>query len=168
MEVRSRQEAKSVCIKRRHGAMSAGEVLEEDCFVCYVKAVALFDLRGRGRGGKRRRGERSLVAAALSKIGAGVVLLVREVGVALLLCFYSGRRDMCVCCLCFAGGSTLSKSDASPQYTISGVSTMTTADSAVRISWKLTYYLLVVIICLRIFFCSSHLLSSHHSRAPSQ
>eukprot|EP00904_Undaria_pinnatifida_P009286 jgi/Undpi1/5488/HiC_scaffold_2.g00767.m1 len=94
MEVRRRQDAKkSVCIKRRHGAMSAGEVLEEESFVCYVKAVALIGLRGRGRGGKRRRGERSLVAAALSKIGAGVALLVREVGVALLLCFYSGRRD---------------------------------------------------------------------------
>ena len=85
MEVRSRQDAKSVSIKLRHGAMSAGEVLE-DVFVCYVKAVALIGLRGRGRGGKRRRGERSLVAAALSKIGAGVALLVREVGVALLLC----------------------------------------------------------------------------------
>ena len=122
MEVRRRQDAESVCIKRRHGAMSAGEVLGEDSFVCYVKAVALIGLRGRGRGGKQRRGERSLVAAALSKIGAGVALLVREVGVALLLCFYSGRRDMCVCCLCFAGGFTLSKPDASPQYIISGVS----------------------------------------------
>eukprot|EP00904_Undaria_pinnatifida_P004475 jgi/Undpi1/14028/HiC_scaffold_9.g03679.m1 len=68
MEVRSRQDAKSVCIKRRHEDMSAGEVLEEDCFVCYVKAVALIGLRGRGRGGKRRRGGRSLVEAALSKI----------------------------------------------------------------------------------------------------
>ena len=102
--------------------MSASEVLEEGSFVCYVKAVALIGLRGRGRGGKRRRGERSLVEAALSKIGAGVALLVREVGVALLLCFFSGRRDMCVCCLCFAGAFTLSKSDASPQYIISVVS----------------------------------------------
>ena len=94
MEVRSRQDGKSVCIKRRHGAMSAGEVLEENCFVCYVKAVTLIGLRGRGRGGKRRRGERSLVGAALSKIGARVAMLVREVGVALLLCFFSGRRNM--------------------------------------------------------------------------
>eukprot|EP00904_Undaria_pinnatifida_P011237 jgi/Undpi1/7243/HiC_scaffold_22.g09716.m1 len=78
MEVRSRQDAKSVCIKRRHEDMSAGEVLEEDCFVCYVKAVALIGLRGRGRGGKRKRGGRSLVEAALSKIGAGMALLVRE------------------------------------------------------------------------------------------
>ena len=50
MEVRSRQDAKSVCIKRRHGAMSAGEVLEEE--LCYRKAVALIGLRGHGRGGK--------------------------------------------------------------------------------------------------------------------
>ena len=41
-------------------------------FVCYLKAVALIGLRGHGRGGKRRRGERSLVAAALSKIDTGV------------------------------------------------------------------------------------------------
>ena len=102
--------------------MSAGEILEEDSFVCYVKAVALIGLRGRGRGGKRKRGGRFLVEAALPKIGAGVALLVREVGVALLLCFFSGRRDMCVCCLFFVGGFTLSKSDASPQYIISGVS----------------------------------------------
>ena len=114
MEVRCRQDTKSVCIKRRHGAMSAGEVLEEDCFVCYVKAVALIDLRGCGRGEKRRRGGQSLVALALSNIGAGVALLVREVGVALLLCFFSRRRDMCVCYLCFVGAFTLSKSDASP------------------------------------------------------
>ena len=122
MEVRSRQDAKSVRIKRRHGAMSAGEVLEEESFVCYLKAESLIGLRGHGRGGKRKRGERFLVAAALSKIGAGVALLVRKVGVALLLCFYSGRRDMCVCCLCFASAFTLSKSDASPHYIISGVS----------------------------------------------
>ena len=103
--------------------MSAGEVLEQDCFVCYAKAVALIGLGGRGRAEKRKRGGRSLVAAALSKIGAGVALLVREVGVALfLLCFFSERRDMCVCYLCFLGAFTLSKSDASPQYILSGVS----------------------------------------------
>ena len=96
IEVRSRQDAKSACIKRRHGAMSAGEVLEEESFVCYLKVVALISLRGHGRGGKLRREQRSLLAVALSKIGAGVALLVREVGIALLLCFYSGRRDMCV------------------------------------------------------------------------
>ena len=40
-------------------------------YVYYLKAVALIGLRGHGRGGKRRRGELSLVAAALFKIGAG-------------------------------------------------------------------------------------------------
>ena len=82
--------------------MSAGEGLKNS-FVCYLKAVALSGLRGHGREGKRRRGERSLVAVALCKIDAGVALLVREVGVALFLCFYLGRRDMCICCLCSAG-----------------------------------------------------------------
>ena len=122
MEFRSRQDGKWVCIKRRHEDMSAGEVLEEDFFVCYVKAVALMGLRGRGRGGKRRRGGRSLVEAALSKISTGVALLAREVGVTLLLCFLSGRRGMCVCCLFFVGAFTVSKSDASPYFIISGVS----------------------------------------------
>ena len=46
MEIRSRQDARSVCIKSRHGAISAGEVLEEERFVCYLKAVALISLRG--------------------------------------------------------------------------------------------------------------------------
>eukprot|EP00904_Undaria_pinnatifida_P000303 jgi/Undpi1/10273/HiC_scaffold_28.g12725.m1 len=88
MEVRSRQDAKSVCIKRRHGAMSAGEVLEEDCFVCYVKAVALIGLRGCGRGGKRRRGGRSPVASALSKIGfiRAAVGCVCAVGLSRAMC----------------------------------------------------------------------------------
>ena len=49
MEVRIQQDAKSVCMKRGDGAMSAGEVLEEElcllpegclshCLVCVVKA----------------------------------------------------------------------------------------------------------------------------------
>ena len=47
-----------------------------------------------------------LVSPTLSKIeDAGVALLVQEVGLA-LLCVYSGRRDMCVCCLCFARAFT--------------------------------------------------------------
>ena len=71
VEVRSRQDAKSVCIKRRHGAMSAGEVLEEELGL--LPEGCRIGLRGHGRGGKRRRGERSLVAAALSKIDARVV-----------------------------------------------------------------------------------------------
>ena len=40
-------------------------------FVCFQKAAALIGLRGHGLGGTRRRGEPSLVAAALSKIYAG-------------------------------------------------------------------------------------------------
>ena len=51
----------------------------EKSFVYYLKAVALIGLRGHERGGKRRRGERSLVAAALPKKDAGVALLVQEV-----------------------------------------------------------------------------------------
>ena len=134
MEVRSRQDAKSVCIKGRHEDMSAGEVLEEDCFVCYVKAVALIGLRGRGRGGKRRRGGRSLVEATLSKIGAGVALLVREVGVALLLCFFSGRRDMCLLSFLRGGFHVVEIGRVPSMHNIRSVSTMTTADGAVRIS----------------------------------
>ena len=91
-------------------------------------------LRGHRQGGKRRRGERSLVAAALSKIDAGVALLVREVGVALLLCFYSGRRDRCICCLCFAPCfHVVEIGRVSSIYNIRSVSTMTIADSAVCI-----------------------------------
>ena len=40
-------------------------------FVYCLEAVALIGLHGHGQGGKRRRGELSLVAAALSKIDAG-------------------------------------------------------------------------------------------------
>ena len=71
MEVRKRQDAKSVCIKRRHGAISAGEVLEEE--LC-LKAVALLCVV---TGEEENEEEESdlLVAAALSKIDAGVALL---------------------------------------------------------------------------------------------
>ena len=75
--------------------MPAGEVLEEE-LIYYLKAAAVIGMRGHGRGGKRKRGERSVVSTALSKIDAGVALLVREVGVALLLYFYPGRRDIYV------------------------------------------------------------------------
>ena len=91
------------------GPSQPARFLQERCLLPEGCRIAL---RGHGRGGKRRRGER----AALSKMDAGMALLVREVGVALLLCFYSGRRDiMCICCLCFARAFTFSKSDASPQ-----------------------------------------------------
>ena len=83
-----------------------------------MKAAALIGLRGHGRGGKRRRGDLSLVAAALSQDRCGVAVLVREVSVALLLCFYSGRRDMCTYLLSLLRGYFhvfLSKSDASRQ-----------------------------------------------------
>ena len=82
MEAQSKPDAKSVCIKRRHGAMSVGEVLKEE--LCLSECCRIAP-SGHGRGGKRRRGKKYLVAAALSKIDAGVALLVREVGVALLL-----------------------------------------------------------------------------------
>ena len=114
--------------------MSAGEVLDDDCFVCYVEDVALIGLRGRGREGKRRRGGRSLVEAALSKIGAGVALLVREVGVALLLCFFS-VGGICVSAVFLRGGfHVVEIGRVLSMHNIRSVSTMTTADSAVRIS----------------------------------
>ena len=127
MEVRSRQDAKTVCIKRRHGVMSPGEILEEESFFCYVKAAALIGLRGREGGGKRRR-ERSSVAAALSKIGAGVALLVREVGVALYLCFYSGRRNVCLLSLLRGWFHVVEIGRVPSMHNIRSVSTMTTAD----------------------------------------
>ena len=70
------------------------------------------------------------VAAALSKIDAGVALLVREVGVVALLCFYSEMRGVCVPAV-FASRvlSRSLNSDASPQEILCGVSIMT-ADSA--------------------------------------
>ena len=106
MQVRSRQDAKSVCIKRRHGAMSAGEVWKKS-FVYYLKAVALIGLHGHGRGGKRIRGELSLVAAALSKIDVGRLCLygrlaqrffsvfTREGGICLSVVFASGVFSRC-------------------------------------------------------------------------
>ena len=75
-----------------HQASTWGHVSRREEELCLLPEGFRIALRGHGRGGKRRRGERSLVAAALSKIDAGVALVVREVGVALLLCFYPGRR----------------------------------------------------------------------------
>ena len=64
--------------------------------LCLLPEGCRIALRGHGREGKRRRVERTLIAAALPNIDAGVALLVRVVGVALLLCFQSGRRDIYV------------------------------------------------------------------------
>ena len=80
-----------------HQASTWGHVSQEEEELCLLPEGCRSALRGHGRGGKRRREERSLVAAVLSKIDAGVALLVREVGVALLLCFYSGRWDIYIC-----------------------------------------------------------------------
>ena len=72
MEVQKRQEdAKLVCIKRRHGAMSAGEVLEGEL---RLKVVALCCVvTGED---ENEEEERDLLVAALSKIDAGVASLV--------------------------------------------------------------------------------------------
>ena len=134
MEVQSRQDAKSVCIKRRHGAMSAGLVLEEDCFVCYVKAVALIGLRGRGRGGKRRRGGRSLVAAALSKMDAGVALLVGRLAYASSLFFLGKAGYVCLLSLLRGCFHVVEIGRVPSMHIIRSVSSITTADNTVRIS----------------------------------
>ena len=83
---------------------------------------------------KTKESERSLVAAALSKISAGVALLVRKVGVALLLCFYSGRRDVCLLSLLRGWFHVVEIGRVPSIHNIRSVSTMTTADSAMRIS----------------------------------
>ena len=133
MEVRSQQDAESVCIKRRHGAISAGEVLEEESLVYYLKAVALIGLRGHGRRGKRRRGELSLVAAALYKIDRGgfartgcwrrasSLFLLGKAGYVYLLSLIRG---------CF---HVVEIGRVPSTNNIRSVSTMTTADSAVCI-----------------------------------
>ena len=76
-------------------------------FVYYLKAVALIGLRGDGRGGKRRREELSLVAAALSKIDAGWLcshgrlawrlfyVLTREGGICVSAAFASRVLSRC-------------------------------------------------------------------------
>ena len=73
--------------------MSAGKVLEEGL---WLKAVVLLCVVT-GKEENEAKECDLLVAVALAKIDPGVALLVREVGVALLLYFYSGRRDMCIC-----------------------------------------------------------------------
>ena len=62
-----------------------------------------------------------------------MALLVREVGVALLLCFYSGRRDIYVYLLSLIRGCfhVVEIGRVSSINNIRSVSTMTTADSNV-------------------------------------
>ena len=88
-------------------------------FVYYLKAVALSGLHGQGRG------KRFLVAVALSKIDAGVALLLREVGVAILLCFCSRRR--CVYLLSFLRGRfhVVAIRRVTSKFNVRSVSTMT-------------------------------------------
>ena len=133
-EVRSRQDAKSVCIKRRHGAMSAGEVLEKESFICYLEAGALIGLRGHGQGEKRRRGKRSLVAAASSKIGAGGGFAHTEGWCSASSLFLLGKAGY-VCLLSLLRGyfHVVEIGHAPSINNIRSVSTMTTADCAVRI-----------------------------------
>ena len=72
IEVGRPQDAKSVCIKRRHEATLAGELLEEE--LC-LKAVALICVVADE---EENENEESglLVAAALFKTDVGVALLV--------------------------------------------------------------------------------------------
>ena len=91
-----------------HQASTWGHVRGPEEELCLLPEGHRSALRGHGLGGKRRRGERSLGAAALFKLDAGVALLVSDIGVALLLCFYSGRGDTYVYLLsliraCFHG-----------------------------------------------------------------
>ena len=79
-----------------HQASTWGHVSRREERLLLLPEGCRIALRGHGRRGKRRIEERSLLAAALSKIDVGVDLFVRDVGVALLLCFYSGRRDICI------------------------------------------------------------------------
>ena len=65
MEVRSRQDANSVCIKRQHGAMSAGEVLEEE--LCLLPEGCRIDWSAWSRARRKTKKRR-----AISRFG-GVV-----------------------------------------------------------------------------------------------
>ena len=79
-----------------HQASTWGHVSRQEEELCILPGGCRIALHGHGPGGKQRRGERFVVAVALCKIDAGVALLLREVDASLLLCFYSGRRDMYV------------------------------------------------------------------------
>ena len=58
MEVRSRQDAKSVCIKRRHGAISAGEVLEEE--LCLLPEGCRIDWSAWSRAKRKTKKSRAI------------------------------------------------------------------------------------------------------------
>ena len=58
MEVRSRQDAKSVCIKRRHGAMPAGDVLEEE--LCLLFEGCRIDWSAWSRARRKTRKRRAI------------------------------------------------------------------------------------------------------------
>ena len=103
-------------------------------FLYYLKAAALIGLRDHGRGGKRRREELSLIAAALSKIdagwlcsctggwrGASSLFLLEKAGYVYLLSLLRGCFDVVEI------GRVPSINN------VQSVSTMTTADSAVCI-----------------------------------
>ena len=84
----------------------------------------------RARRKPKKRRAISRCGGVLSKIGAGVALLVREVGVAFLL----GRRDVCLLPLLRGWFQVVEIGRVPSIHNIRSVSTMTTADSAVRIS----------------------------------
>ena len=106
------------------------EVLEE---VSSLKAVVLLYVVTGEEENEEEEEINLLVAAALSKIDAGVTLLVREVSVA-LLCFHSGRQDMCICFSLRAWFSRFRNRGRVPSRNkMRRVSIVTTADSAVCI-----------------------------------
>ena len=66
-------------------------------------------------GNEEDKSDLSLLRSCLRLMRGLLCSYVREIGVALHPCFYSGRRDMCVCFLCFPGAFTWSKSYTSRQ-----------------------------------------------------
>ena len=98
MGVQSRQDTKSACIKRRHGAMPAGEGLEGE--LCILTEGCRIDWSAWSRPGRKTKRRAIYRKGGFVQHKCGVALLVRDVGVALLQCFYPGRPDMCICCLC--------------------------------------------------------------------
>ena len=103
--------------------MSVGEALEQE--LC-LKAVALLCVVTDEE--ENEDESNLLVAAALSKIDAGVTLLVREVGVQ-LLCFCSGRQGVHLLSLLRPSFHVFGR--VSSRSNMQRVSIMTTADSAV-------------------------------------